>query len=87
MFLTSAKIFELCNFCGKKCSKVIMEKLIVWNALYVQLWRERMLLWVQNYLCLKKMQERQKLFWTCHIKAKNKEEFYVNKKCNQPKLR
>jgi hypothetical protein len=29
MFLTIAKIFELCNFCGKKCSKVIMEKLIV----------------------------------------------------------
>jgi hypothetical protein len=26
MFLTSAKIFELCNFCGGKCSKVIMEK-------------------------------------------------------------
>jgi hypothetical protein len=29
MFLTSAKVFELCNFCLEKCSKVIMEKLIV----------------------------------------------------------
>jgi hypothetical protein len=32
MFFTNAKIFELCSFCGKKCSKVIMEKLIVMRS-------------------------------------------------------
>ncbi len=79
MFLTSAKIFELCNFCGEKCSKVIMEKLIVWSALYVWLWRERMLFWVQNYLCFKMMQERQKLFGTCHIWARRKKSFMWTK--------
>ncbi len=54
-------------------------KIIVWNALYVPLWRERVLFWVQNYLCFKRMQERQKLSGTCHIWARRKESFMWTK--------
>jgi hypothetical protein len=57
-------------------------KIIVWNALYVWLWRERVLFWVQNYLRFKRMQERQKLSGTCHIQVRRKESFMWTKKCN-----
>jgi hypothetical protein len=39
------------------------------------LWRETMLFWVQNYLRLKRMQEKQKLSRTCHIWATRKRSF------------
>jgi hypothetical protein len=38
MSLTSVETFGLHSFHGKKCSKVILEKLTMWSALCVRLW-------------------------------------------------
>jgi hypothetical protein len=44
---------RLHNLHGKKCSSVILEKLIMWSALCIWLWRERISFCVLNFTHLK----------------------------------
>ncbi len=75
MFLANVEKFGLHNFHGHKCSRPILGKLTMWNALCVWLWRGTTSFWVKKLTHLINMRERWKRCGTCHVWARKKVNF------------